>query len=77
MVDLDTGNYVDVNGSTSFPAASTIKVPILLAFFQDVDAGKIRLDEMLTMQQDMVAGGSGDMGIKTSRNQVQCPGSRH
>ncbi|MBD2507694.1 serine hydrolase [Nostoc muscorum FACHB-395] len=64
LVDLDTGNYVDVNGSTSFPAASTIKVPILLAFFQDVDAGKIRLDEMLTMQQDMVAGGSGDMGSK-------------
>jgi beta-lactamase class A len=64
LVDLDTGNYVDVNGSTSFSAASTIKVPILLAFFQDVDAGKIRLDEMLTMQQDMVAGGSGDMGSK-------------
>ncbi|MCL6751334.1 class A beta-lactamase-related serine hydrolase [Nostoc sp. CCCryo 231-06] len=61
LVDLDTGNYVDVNASTSFPAASTIKVPILIAFFQDVDAGKIRLDEMLTMQQDMLAGGSGTL----------------
>ncbi|AUB36318.1 penP, beta-lactamase class A [Nostoc flagelliforme CCNUN1] len=61
LLDLDTGNYVDVNASTSFPAASTIKVPILIAFFQDVDAGKIRLDEMLTMQQDMVAGGSGTL----------------
>ncbi|MBN3923897.1 serine hydrolase [Nostoc sp. NMS4] len=64
LVDLDTGNYVDINGSTSFPAASTIKVPILIAFFQDVDAGKIRLDEMLTMQQDMVAGGSGNLQYK-------------
>ncbi|MBN3880294.1 MULTISPECIES: serine hydrolase [unclassified Nostoc] len=64
LVDLDTGNYVDINGSTSFPAASTIKVPILIAFFQDVDAGKIRLDDMLTMQQDMVAGGSGDLQYK-------------
>ncbi|MFN6482678.1 MULTISPECIES: serine hydrolase [unclassified Nostoc] len=64
LVDLDTGNYVDVNGSTSFPAASTIKVPILIAFFQDVDAGKIRLDEMLTMEQDMVAGGSGNLQYK-------------
>ncbi|MEH1783968.1 MAG: serine hydrolase [Nostoc sp.] len=64
LVDLDTGNYVDVNGSTSFPAASTIKVPILIAFFQDVDAGKIRLDEMLTMQQDLVAGGSGTLQYK-------------
>ncbi|BBD64958.1 beta-lactamase [Nostoc commune NIES-4072] len=61
LLDLDTGNYVDINASTSFPAASTIKVPILIAFFQDVDAGKIRLDEMLTMQQDMVAGGSGTL----------------
>ncbi|MEH1786209.1 MAG: serine hydrolase [Nostoc sp.] len=64
LVDLDTGNYVDVNGSTSFPAASTIKVPILIAFFQDVDAGKIRLDEMLTMQQDLIAGGSGTLQYK-------------
>ncbi|WP_353932312.1 serine hydrolase [Okeanomitos corallinicola TIOX110] len=61
MVDLDTGAYVDVNSNTIFPAASTIKIPILIAFFQDVDAGKIRLDEMLTMEQDMVAGGSGNL----------------
>jgi beta-lactamase class A len=64
LVDLDNGGYVDVNASTSFPAASTIKVPILVAFFQDVDAGKIRLDEMLTMQQEMVAGGSGNFQFK-------------
>ena len=69
LVDLDTGNYVDVNASTSFPAASTIKVPILLAFFQDVDAGKIRLDEMLTMQQNMIAGGSGNLQYKPAGTQ--------
>ncbi|MGI2903774.1 serine hydrolase [Tolypothrix sp. VBCCA 56010] len=64
LVDLNSGAYVDVNAGASFPAASTIKVPILVAFFQDVDAGKIRLDETLTMQQDMVAGGSGNMQYK-------------
>lgn len=64
LVDLNSGGYVDVNGGASFPAASTIKVPILVAFFRDVDAGKIRLDEILTMQQDMVAGGSGNMQYK-------------
>jgi beta-lactamase class A len=69
LVDLDTGNYVDVNASNSFPAASTIKVPILLAFFQDVDAGKIRLDEMLTMQQSMIAGGSGNLQYKPAGTQ--------
>ncbi|MFN6463958.1 MAG: serine hydrolase [Nostoc sp. DedVER02] len=69
LVDLDTGNYVDINASTSVPAASTIKVPILLAFFQDVDTGKIRLDEMLTMQQNMIAGGSGNLQYKPAGTQ--------
>ncbi|MHC5728088.1 MAG: serine hydrolase, partial [Nostoc sp.] len=69
LVDLDTGNYVDVNGSASFPAASTIKLPVLIAFFQDVDAGKIHLDEMLTMQQDIIAGGSGTLQYKPAGTQ--------
>ncbi|MDM9384820.1 serine hydrolase [Chlorogloeopsis sp. ULAP01] len=64
VVDLDNGSYVDVSASSSFPAASTIKIPILVAFFQDVDSGKIRLDESLTMQKEMVVGGSGDMQFK-------------
>lgn len=64
LVDLETGGYVDVNAGSSSPAASTIKIPILVAFFQDVDAGKIRLDEILTMQQEMIAGGSGNFQYK-------------
>jgi beta-lactamase class A len=61
VMDLETGGYVDVNGAAVFSAASTIKIPLLIAFFQDVDAGKVRLDEMLTMEQEMVAGGSGNL----------------
>ncbi|MCJ8278688.1 MAG: class A beta-lactamase-related serine hydrolase [Rivularia sp. ALOHA_DT_140] len=64
IADLDTGNYVDVNGNSSFSAASTIKLPILVAFFQDVEAGKIQLNEPLTMTKDMIVGGSGDMRSK-------------
>ncbi|MGF1674357.1 MAG: serine hydrolase [Rivularia sp. (in: cyanobacteria)] len=61
IADLDNGNYVDLNANSAFAAASTIKLPILVAFFQDVDAGKIQLNEMLVMEQRMVAGGSGNM----------------
>jgi len=61
LFDLDTNAYMDLNGGASFAAASTIKVPILVAFFQDVDEGKIRLDERLTMQKELVAGGSGEL----------------
>lgn len=69
FLDVDNGNYVNLNGSTSIAAASTIKIPILVAFFQDVDTGKIRLDEMLTMDKAVIAGGSGDM-------QYQQPGKK-
>ncbi|MBR8833375.1 MAG: serine hydrolase [Stigonema ocellatum SAG 48.90 = DSM 106950] len=64
FVDLDSGAYVDINASSTFAAASTIKLPVIIAFFQDVDAGKIRLDETLTLRREMVVGGSGDMQYK-------------
>ncbi|MBW4488948.1 MAG: class A beta-lactamase-related serine hydrolase [Trichocoleus desertorum ATA4-8-CV12] len=69
LIDLDTSTYVDLNGTAVFPAASTIKVPVLVAFFQDVDAGKIRLDEPLTMKPELIGSGSGDM-------QYQPPGTK-
>ena len=61
FVDLDTGAYMQVNGASTFAAASMIKFPVLVAFFQDVDAGKIHLNEMLTLKQEMIGGGSGSM----------------
>ncbi len=64
FTDLDTGAYVDLNGNSTFAAASMIKVPVLVAFFQDVDAGKIRLDENLTLKKELIGGGSGDMQYK-------------
>jgi len=69
LIDLDTNNYVNLNGTAVFPAASTIKVPVLVAFFQDVDAGKIRLDEQLEMRPELIGSGSGDM-------QYQPPGTK-
>ncbi len=56
---LDTGHFVDIAGNQSFPAASTIKIPILIAFFQAVDAGQVRLDEPLVMRPDLIASEAG------------------
>ncbi|MBD2412763.1 serine hydrolase [Nostoc calcicola FACHB-3891] len=61
FLDLDTGDYLDIGGDRVFPAASTIKLPILMAFFQDLDAGKVTLEEKLTMRRDLVTNGSGTM----------------
>jgi beta-lactamase class A len=57
----ETESYIDMGGDKTFAAASTIKFPVLVAFFQDVDAKRIRLDEQLTMRKDLVASESGDM----------------
>ncbi|MBF2058397.1 MAG: serine hydrolase [Cyanobacterium sp. T60_A2020_053] len=61
FVDLDNGAFVNLNGITPVAAASTIKTPILVAFLQDVDAGKVRLDEMLTMTEATKAPEAGNM----------------
>ncbi len=57
----ETGAYIDIAGDKAFSAASTIKLPVLVAFFQAVDAGQVRLDETLVMRKDLVASESGVM----------------
>lgn len=61
FMDLETGDYLNINGDKSFAAASTIKYPILIALFQEVDAGKIQLNETLVMGKKHIVGGSGNM----------------
>ncbi len=61
FMEVDTGNYLDINGEQSFSAASTIKLPILMALFQAVDNGSIKLDETLTVRRDLIAEGSGEL----------------
>jgi beta-lactamase class A len=61
FIDVETGNYVDINGDKVFPAASTIKLPILVAFFEAVDSGRIKLDETLEVKRSLIASGSGNL----------------
>lgn len=60
-VELDKGLFVNWEGDAPFASASTIKLPILLALFQDIDAGKVRLDERLTIKPELIASGSGSI----------------
>jgi beta-lactamase class A len=60
-IDVETGDYVDIGGDRVFSAASTIKFPILLAFFEAVDAGQIDLNEILTVEREQIASGSGKL----------------
>lgn len=61
LVDLDTKGFVSVEADKAIASASTIKLPILVAFFQDVDRGKINLEEQLIMTEEIIGSGSGNM----------------
>lgn len=69
LVDLDSKGFVSIKGKSAISSASTIKLPVLVAFFQDVDRGKISLEEELVMTKNAIAGGSGNM-------QYEKPGTR-
>ncbi|MEO0806400.1 MAG: serine hydrolase [Cyanobacteria bacterium J06643_4] len=61
--DVDTGRYISIEGSQSIAAASTIKLPILLAFFEEVDAGRIDPNQAMQIQPAQIAEGSGDFQV--------------
>lgn len=70
VLDLNTNAYLDLGGSTLFSAASTVKLPVLIAFFQDVDAGKLKLEEMLTLSQTAIAKEAGDLQYQPIGTQI-------
>lgn len=59
FLDLATGKTIKVNAEASFPAASLIKVPILIEVFKEAQEGRIRLDRKLIVTRKDQVGGSG------------------
>src|SRR5271156_483302 len=45
--NLVTGDSLVVDGDSSFHAASTMKVAVMIQLFRDVDAGRLRLDQAI------------------------------
>lgn len=56
---LEDGRTWEHNARQVYPAASTIKLAILIALHQAVDAGRLRLDELRPAQPGQRAQGSG------------------
>jgi beta-lactamase class A len=70
VADVDSGSYADMRGSEPLAAASTIKLPILVAFLQAVDSGLMQLDEMLTIDPSLVVGEAGVLQNRPQGSQV-------
>ncbi|WP_164920982.1 serine hydrolase [Thermosynechococcus vestitus] len=67
--NLDSGASLNVGGDQVFPAASTIKFPILVAFFKAVDEGRVTLQERLTMRPDLIAPEAGTLQYQKPNSQ--------
>jgi beta-lactamase class A len=70
FVEIDSGEYSELGADRVLPAASTIKLPILIALFQDVDAQKVKLEEQLTIDKQSIAGEAGDLQAQKPGTQV-------
>ena len=65
FLSLDNQVYAEINSELKLPAASSIKVPILIILLRMLDRGEIFWDEKLTLTEDTIGSGSGWMSYQT------------
>ena len=56
---LETGETASHNGDMVFPTASVFKIPVIVEFFRQVDAGKISLQQQILLSDRHKVPGSG------------------
>jgi beta-lactamase class A len=56
---LESGLRVEVRGDVAYPMASTFKLPLLVTLFHQVDEGKVRLDDRVSLESGDLHLGSG------------------
>jgi beta-lactamase class A len=61
VLDLDTGFDAGFNARKSMPAASTIKLPVMVAVFEQLATGRFDLNHRVTLEAQDKDAGSGDL----------------
>jgi beta-lactamase class A len=61
VMDLATGYHVGYNAGAVMPAASTIKVPVMVEVFRQLEAGRFELDRRVTLLASDKDYGSGEL----------------
>jgi beta-lactamase class A len=59
ILDLSTGQKYFLHGDEVLPTASSIKIAILAEFYRQVQQGKLKFNDLYTLQQTDLVGGSG------------------
>lgn len=61
VFDLSTGYHMGFNASSSMPAASTIKIPVMVEVFRQLQAGRFGLDRRVALRASDKDWGSGEL----------------
>lgn len=69
-IEPATGRYVDFHGQESFSAASIIKVPVFVSLLVAIDRREVKPDDVLTIRQDLITGGSGFLQWRTPGSKI-------
>ena len=64
FLSLDNKIYAEINSDIQLPAASSIKVPILIVLLTLLDKGEILWNEELMISEDVIGSGSGWMAYE-------------
>lgn len=70
IVDLKRGWTIEYNADMIFPSASLIKVPVMIALYDAQTQGRISLDETLSVERRLKAGGSGKLKYMRSGTKI-------
>jgi len=66
--DYETGKYAGYNSQQAYPAASIIKLPVLLQLFRSAEAGQLSINDQMTLTDYYRAEGSGDLQFQKEGN---------
>lgn len=61
VLDLSTGYHAGLNAAKSMPAASTIKLPVMVEVFEQLATGRFDLNRQMTLEAGDKDYGSGDL----------------
>ncbi len=59
--EYDGKSYVDINADQPYPAASIIKIPVLIEMFREIEHGKFSLNDKMVLEDFYRASGSGKL----------------
>ena len=62
--DTSNGNFVDINSEKIFPAASVIKIPVLISLFKAIEEGKLKKTDKISLENYYRSPGSGSLQYK-------------